>query len=413
MANDFSHDLHCKALWRFESGALISDSVGSNDLTNSGMDQEVALMKEGQGSVYADSVSDKLYVENVDLDSDFPFKSEESKQISACLWLRYNDLVTSTPGNESRTFFLYITRKEKYISLGIKYADNVNAIETVSIESPISPDTWYHIGVTFDDLDGSYRIRVWDDNAKEIFGEITGNFSNNIYLSDNNFSIGDYYNNSMIGYYDEVVIFDDILTDDEIDQIRSGIYPGVVLIDIISFSEEVIEEHSSEDNLTDIIKFYDILDFYDFIHLIETVQFVEEIGIIEIIEGLELLDQIQFLDYMDTFSQVDYFVSWRCRTKIPSLGYGGSAYGDGISYGDGTATDIVQYKIEVYNGVSKSREETLNISDQSDPDTTYIYTVAMNILDHGYYVPNLTFKVYQIDNNGKISPANIIDVIQF
>ena len=35
MANDFSSDSNCVALWRFESGALTADSIGTNTLTNS------------------------------------------------------------------------------------------------------------------------------------------------------------------------------------------------------------------------------------------------------------------------------------------------------------------------------------------------------------------------------------------
>jgi hypothetical protein len=30
MANDFSADSNCKALWRFENGALTTDSKGGN-----------------------------------------------------------------------------------------------------------------------------------------------------------------------------------------------------------------------------------------------------------------------------------------------------------------------------------------------------------------------------------------------
>ena len=47
MANDFSGDNSCKALWSFESGALTTDSKSTNTLTNNGADEEPTNHMEG------------------------------------------------------------------------------------------------------------------------------------------------------------------------------------------------------------------------------------------------------------------------------------------------------------------------------------------------------------------------------
>ena len=49
MANDFSGDPSCKAVWRFENGALTADSKGANTLTAvNGPTADTSLYKEGR-----------------------------------------------------------------------------------------------------------------------------------------------------------------------------------------------------------------------------------------------------------------------------------------------------------------------------------------------------------------------------
>ena len=56
MANDFSSDANCVALWRFEDGALGTDSIGTNDIGLRGYTyQPVAdtnVYKEGASSAH-------------------------------------------------------------------------------------------------------------------------------------------------------------------------------------------------------------------------------------------------------------------------------------------------------------------------------------------------------------------------
>ncbi|MBE3144107.1 MAG: hypothetical protein IMZ61_09325, partial [Planctomycetes bacterium] len=74
--------------------------------------------------------------------------------------------------------------------------------------------------------DRSYRVRIWDDFAGAILGtDKTGISPVNIFVG-----TGTIYRGyaaaafDMLGHVDEMVVFDDILTPGEIDEIRAGTY---------------------------------------------------------------------------------------------------------------------------------------------------------------------------------------------
>ena len=79
MANDFSGDSSCKALWRFESGALTTDSKSTNTLTNNGGIEETTNHMEGSCAVaIASGSSQYLNIPNANLVSGFPLKSDDT-----------------------------------------------------------------------------------------------------------------------------------------------------------------------------------------------------------------------------------------------------------------------------------------------------------------------------------------------
>ena len=87
----------------------------------------------------------------------------------------------------------------------------------------------YHVGVAFQDSDRSYRIRIWDDNASDFLNsDITGNFTNNITIEDAPMFINNLEASETSGFgdcrMDEIVVFKDVLSTSEIDQIRAGTY---------------------------------------------------------------------------------------------------------------------------------------------------------------------------------------------
>ena len=91
MANDFSGDPNCVALWRFENGALIADSIGSNTLTDvNTVGTDTSDFKEGAACAdFERSSLEYFYINDANLDSDYPFKSgDTNKKISFCEWFK-------------------------------------------------------------------------------------------------------------------------------------------------------------------------------------------------------------------------------------------------------------------------------------------------------------------------------------
>ena len=231
MANDFSGDTNCIALWRMENGALTTDSKGTNTLTNYGVTNSTAVYKEGSASSYNDALDERLNIVDANLDSGFPFKSGESNtEMSICFWFRVTGFPASADryimdkgGDPTRAFYL-ATKKATSWSLrfGIT-SDGTTWEQEIDHGYALVINTWYHVGVTFKNSDKSYRIRVWDDTAGSLLGEVTGTATYAIATLAGLFEIG--HNGSALGgYKDEVVVFNDILTANEIDAIRAGTY---------------------------------------------------------------------------------------------------------------------------------------------------------------------------------------------
>lgn len=237
-ANDFSGDANCKALWRLENGALTTDSKGTNTLTPAGTPTADAVTyKEGAASCDLDNL-DSLYILDGNLDAGYPFKNGDStKKFSYCAWF-YMDSVPAV----SKTGTIYfkfaagknVVQISTYRPIGdtlfyvwIGYNGGVTW-EAKNHATAMVASRWYHVGYTYQDSDKSFRLRIWDDTAGALLGgaELTGNYTNNINIEDS--PVGAVGNATstfgLVGKIDEVVIFNDILTADEIDQIRSGTY---------------------------------------------------------------------------------------------------------------------------------------------------------------------------------------------
>lgn len=230
MANDFSGDSNCRALWRFESGALTTDSKGSNTLTdNNTVGESTSAYKEG--SCCADferGNSEYLSITDANLDSGFPTKSgDTNKKISVCFWTRIESTTARDAMGKwdgSKSWKIYLDGSH---GLRLYQSSDGSAEETAEHGTTMGTGTWYHVGVTYDDSDKSYRIRVWDDSAGAILGsDKTGNFTSNINIGDAPFLIGAAVSSTywFDGLIDELAVFDRVLTTNEIDQIRAGTY---------------------------------------------------------------------------------------------------------------------------------------------------------------------------------------------
>jgi hypothetical protein len=81
-------------------------------------------------------------------------------------------------------------------------------IHNASEDYKLATNTWYHVGVTYDDSDKSYRIRLYDGSSESVSHK-TGTTTNNINVEDGPATVGRFYGSD--GYWDGLI-----------DQIREG-----------------------------------------------------------------------------------------------------------------------------------------------------------------------------------------------
>ena len=229
--NDFTGDANCKALWNMDvATGILTDSIGGNTLTDVGNVQQDTVDFQ-QGDAAADFIPiDGFNVADADLDAGFPFKNgDTTKKISMCFWFK-SDLASH---NFVTIFSKWRSGKKSWaalvngnrVTMGIGYNNGITSDwSSVETNTVIQQSQWYHVGITYDDADRSWRIRVWDEDAS-LVQETTGTAPQNINIEDSHIDIGSITGGSnWDGLIDELVVFNDILTADEIDEIRQGIY---------------------------------------------------------------------------------------------------------------------------------------------------------------------------------------------
>jgi len=248
MANDFSGDANCVALWRFENDLL--DSTGGNDLTVEDSSYfESTLIKEGSYSNRYYGWQEVTAIADASLDAGFPFKDGDTNlKMSVCFWARiwgagaslsvgshyyYVSKMSSAGGSWAIGYECTGYDAGEIGQINFYWWDG-EAIQSVNLTTvTIREDQWYHISVTYDDQ--SYRIRVYDVTADAVY-ETTGMTADPIAASTTGFSLtGLTADEGLLAcYMDELVVFKDVLTADEIDSIRKA-----------SFGSEAEEEEQT------------------------------------------------------------------------------------------------------------------------------------------------------------------------
>ena len=129
--NDFSGDGNAVALWSVDNGALTTDSIGTNTLTdNNTVGTDTVDYQVGNASAdFEISNSESLTITDANLDSGFPLKSSDSAtgDISVTFWYKkesgvaYGGLFSKwDTGNNARSFYLrdYAGSLDFYIGTG-------------------------------------------------------------------------------------------------------------------------------------------------------------------------------------------------------------------------------------------------------------------------------------------------------
>jgi len=239
MANDFSGDAHCIALWRFEdSPGFTVDSIGGNNLTNDGADESATEKEGAQSARFLQANTDKMTITDAAQDAGFPWRYDDgagrTKTFSICFWVR----LLTLPGTETaclidkynttgslRVFAVWIANTSNKLTL-VMGKSNGTGYDEIIFGTACVINRWYHVGVTYDVSDRSGRIRVWDDTAGALLdsdetGTFTATDARDVGLTIGARGDG---NREHDGYLDEIVVFDDVLSTAEIDQIRAGTY---------------------------------------------------------------------------------------------------------------------------------------------------------------------------------------------
>ena len=250
MANDFSNDPNCMALFRFESGALTVDSQGTNTLTNNGgVAADPINYMEGAAAAAFNGAAKYFSITDANLDTDFPLKNgDTNKKISITCRYRptvsgQNDSIISKRTVGKYSFHVNKTNADA-IKLVIGNDSDGGATEEVvdTHGSALTCDGTkeYFIAVTYDNADKSYRIHVYDLTVGATLGtDATGNSTNNINAEDADFEIGragDTFTGYLAGNIDEIVVFKDILTTGEINSIRAQTYGALPTVTANAFS---------------------------------------------------------------------------------------------------------------------------------------------------------------------------------
>jgi len=283
MANDFAGDPNLVALYRFENGALGTDSSGNgNTLTEVNTPaSQTSIYKEGSGSVDLERGSSEYFYRNDSgLSSNFPFKNGSSNnKITICAWVRYETVASShifSKYASNKLSFMFGTSPGNKLQMGVGYNGGASA-EYKNHGTILSTGTWYHVSGTFNGSNNSYTLRVKDSDGETIGSDISDTFSlegGSVNIEDARIEIGSI---SIYGYYfdgliDELVIFDKILTDAEITDIALGQYSPYTVYedsvsDLMKASDSLSFTKQIPFSLSDIFKLSDsnskVLKFYE------------------------------------------------------------------------------------------------------------------------------------------------------
>lgn len=238
--NSFVDDPTCKALYRFESGALLTDSIGTNHLSDYNTvrtSELVGLYMEGKQSAYfKSSYLEYALITDANLAAGFPLKSTDTtKTFSVCFWFRstttsgtaYLINKTSTTSGQ-KSFAVYRVGASLRMLWG--YSNGTQTTEIVI--GNISANRWYHVGISLAGGTKPYLIyRVWDNVSRRVIYFYQSHPGTPISVGAAPLVIASSYpvGNFFDGYIDEVVIFADVKTATEIDQIRMGAYQRQLL----------------------------------------------------------------------------------------------------------------------------------------------------------------------------------------
>ena len=230
--NHFNLDPSCQALWRFESGALTADSIGANTLTPANSPGNAPTYQEGLNAAALVNASHQYFaIPDASLSANFPMKSGDvTKKVTICGWFYANSLSAQRylwgknifPNSGAGGVMLSCY----YNSLYLSYAYSGGRADTL-ITSGLITGRWYHCAIIVDGVNKTVEGRLWDTVALTVT-DVTATMANPMAITADDFRIGAFSdqnsNYTWDGYIDEVVVFNRLLSQAEVDLIRNQNY---------------------------------------------------------------------------------------------------------------------------------------------------------------------------------------------
>lgn len=241
----FTGDSNLTALYRFENGALTTDSKGTNTLTdNNTVGTDTVNFKQGAASADLElSNSEYFSITDTNLDAGFPLKNGDStKNISVSAWIKiesvaegYEPVVLAKwddTSDDKKSFWAGAINDSGTIYAQIGFGFNSGTTwEGYVHASALSTATWYHITWSYQNSDKAYAIRVRSAAGAVVGTDKTGTATldaNKLTVNTSPLYIGAYETGGASGFWDglidELVVFKDIISEAEATAISKGIY---------------------------------------------------------------------------------------------------------------------------------------------------------------------------------------------
>ncbi len=241
-ANDFSGDGNCVGLWTFDdawNGSDAQDTSGnSNDLSNTSCTRDTTNVKEGTASCNKPAGAARLERADADLSSNFPGKNGQGNTTWSFVGWVYWPGAFLGSGDQFVLASKYYTGKRQYnfhiendagthrVILTIGYNNGISYERVINYTGlTFAADQWYHCAFTYNGSSKAAHIRVWDETNTTVHDDTATGAQTISDAEDQPFRIGgNGWLSTDEGVIDEAVMFNDILTSTEIDQIRAGTY---------------------------------------------------------------------------------------------------------------------------------------------------------------------------------------------
>jgi hypothetical protein len=243
--NDFSGDSTCVALWRFEPTAnFLSDSKGSHTLMSVNGATPVKTLpyyKEGGGGLYVNRLRyHGALIADSNLAAGFPLKSTDTTKTGTfCFWVKptyqdsnYRAVFSKMDTDQNyRTFWVHINDRQIGVSLG---SGTGTTHETYNTGLYLDIHYWHHVTIVFDGVNKFLGVKVWWERTGMGSSYINTGITNTIWVGAAPVTFGKNSYSTLAttlfeGYIDEVVVFNRMLTFQQADQIRRGVYTGTGL----------------------------------------------------------------------------------------------------------------------------------------------------------------------------------------